>query len=1227
MKFKLLLSLTLAVVMSQVSHAQAVGDIIEKGCFTYKYTSTADNNRTVCIVKVDGTFAGDEIELPTSVKDKEENFEYKVTDINCDFGNNTISHLIVPEGFTNISMIAGTNITKVTVPSTVSQITFTDGEWDNGFHKCMGLQEIVVTAGNGTYTSEDGVLFNKDKTELLFYPRNKPGTSYTIPSTVTKAGITPFHNDKIETLVLSENMTTLGNINFKVLKSITIPAKLESMASLKDCPALEEYIVKEGNKIFSSNDGVLLSKDGTELIAYPRGKKGEKYVVPGTVTVIKKETFQWNSIVRTIDMSLSKVETIEESALSHNMLNSVIWPSTETLKTIKENAFYDSKLAGEIVLPEPLNTIGKHAFGSTQIKSVSIPKTVGKIGDNPFYLCTEMEAITVDNDNPDYCDQDGILFSKKATGDNTFARDILIYYPINKPSDNYIIPDGTKIIGGNAFAKANKLKNITFPSSLNNIEGSAFSLCSALESITNNADNLQEIGSWAFGGCSKLKEFNVPASVKDIADKAFIGCSSLTSFTIPDGSQMDFVRTSWPDCTNLETFTIGRNTNIVSLGGSSLANLPNLKRINILEGNTKMKGIWEHAFGDLPELLEINIAEDCTIESIGTKAIANCPKLESVTLPRAVNSLGRNAFFNCQNLKHVTFGSPSSLEHIGDNAFQDCGLEDFTVPESVKTIDRQAFHNCTKLTTMRIPKGTTTIDPQAFYLCESLTNIDVPKENENYSSSDGILCNKGKTELVIFPAGKANDRFTLLPPSLESIGTMAFFECKKLKTVTIPKKVTKIGESAFWNCDNLTSICFLADEPIAESGLGNQAFPDDIATKATLYVRERNKSKYEDKVNHTYWSNFTDIRTSFTTGDGVEYLPVSPTTVNLLSANKAVNTLIINPTVTNSDGGKTYDVGLIGDYAFEDCNSMINEVVVFAPVKYIGAKAFTKAGNEDQIKNVFLIDTPEDDNVAEISTVKFDIDEQYNEFTANQKVYVKQSDLDSYRAKWGKFADMLSADIPYTQSTELGTFSREFPVDMSQNNWNERLQCPEVIAYTANVPEYQRVEEGYLHLRMESINVGQGRDKDGVYIPANTGVLIQAVSGATPGNFHYRIGEGNEMSYEGDNIMQPVTEVGKEIKDEDSYTYFFVNGKNLVRFSSVTMPVHRAYLKVDVPAGAKLAMSLTAPGTSATGITELPTAGTDGTDSGIYYDLRGIRTTSPARGIYIKDGKKVVINN
>ncbi len=109
-------------------------------------------------------------------------------------------------------------------------------------------------------------------------------------------------------------------------------------------------------------------------------------------------------------------------------------------------------------------------------------------------------------------------------------------------------------------------------------------------------------------------------------------------------------------------------------------------------------------------------------------------------------------------------------------------------------------------TSYKIPSSVESIGSGAFSGCYNLTSITVDENNLNYSSQDGILYNKDKTQIIATPKGISGS--IVLPNSLTSIGLLAFENCKNLESITIPNSVTSIGNSAFQNCRSLTSVVF-----------------------------------------------------------------------------------------------------------------------------------------------------------------------------------------------------------------------------------------------------------------------------------------------------------------------------------------------------------------------------------------------------------------------------------
>jgi hypothetical protein len=209
------------------------------------------------------------------------------------------------------------------------------------------------------------------------------------------------------------------------------------------------------------------------------------------------------------------------------------------------------------------------------------------------------------------------------------------------------------------------------------------------------------------------------------------------------------------------------------------------------------------------------------VTSIGGGAFSDNPILPSfltsVTIPDSVTSIGELAFRGCTNLTGITI--PNSVTSIGDWAFYRVSEVMLHVPNSVTSIGDWAFYKCESLTGVTIGNGVTTIGGGAFAGCKSLTAINVAANNSAYTSENGILYNKNKTVLHTYPAGKADNSFTI-PSSVTSIGYLAFSLCTSLTSVTIPDNVTSIGIGAFAGCTSLTSITI----PDSVTSIGDTAF-------------------------------------------------------------------------------------------------------------------------------------------------------------------------------------------------------------------------------------------------------------------------------------------------------------------------------------------------------------------------------------------------------------------
>ncbi|MDR0441955.1 MAG: leucine-rich repeat domain-containing protein [Treponema sp.] len=170
---------------------------------------------------------------------------------------------------------------------------------------------------------------------------------------------------------------------------------------------------------------------------------------------------------------------------------------------------------------------------------------------------------------------------------------------------------------------------------------------------------------------------------------------------------------------------------------------------------------------------------------------------------KSVVRIGEMAFFDNRNITGVTI--PDSIKSIGHAAFNGCSkLAGVTIPNSVTTIEASAFGG-SGIATASIGSGANDIQTHAFGYCFNLTAITVNSANNSYASDNGVLYNKGKTRLVVYPAGKAGASFTI-PPAVTGIEMFAFAGNNKLTGITIGAGVANIETNAFISCINLAAI-------------------------------------------------------------------------------------------------------------------------------------------------------------------------------------------------------------------------------------------------------------------------------------------------------------------------------------------------------------------------------------------------------------------------------------
>lgn len=629
-----------------------------------------------------------------------------------------LKKVIIEDGVTSVGSSAfwGSDIESVTLGNSVAVIG------DDPFGRCDKFESFTVSEENPYFSSENGVLFNKDKTVLLQCPSGRKG-AYTMPNSVVEIADAAFYRcDSLRSVVLGENLSIIGDSAFFECDS------LASVTMSNNVTEIGNYAFYNCCKLSSIYLSNRLKRIGTSAFAVCSGLTS--ITIPASV-----ETIKGNPFFGCTGLTSIQVESGNTKYDSRENCNALINTETNTLIVGCDNT----------VIPSGVKIIAIKAFYDCKgLTSVTIPSSVDSISSMAFQYCRNLTSMSVESGNTRYDSRNNCNAIIET------AKNYLLF-----GCQKTIIPEDVTRIHEYAFQGCRNLTAIVIPNSVTAIGKEAFSGCSGLTVLT-LPKNLAAIGLNAFSSCTGLASITCRATTppKCYMNGGFNFVDKSIPVYVPKGTESDYRKAvEWKQFTNIQA--------IVDPSGKCGADLKwTLDEDGILTiTGTGAMTDWS------------------SLEAIPWHNLRMY--IKTVIIKNGATSISASAFDDCAYMTYISI--PSSVTSVGAEAFSGCSkLEELSL-SAVPTIPAGLCKDCSSLEKLYIGVATTTAS-DALSGCTSLKNITVDnRENTAFASQLGVLYNKNYSRLILCPPSK--ESYTFLS-TVTSIQPTAFAGCAAPFTVT-----------------------------------------------------------------------------------------------------------------------------------------------------------------------------------------------------------------------------------------------------------------------------------------------------------------------------------------------------------------------------------------------------------------------------------------------------------
>lgn len=644
--------------------------------------------------------------------------------------------------------------------------------------------------------------------------------------------------------------------------------------------------------------------------------------VPNSVKSIGDGTFSDSRNLATVSLGTGLTSLGNDVFYCCSSLNSIKIP--EGVTVIGGRCFNECSSLASVTFPTTLQEIGSGAFvGCTKLSTITMPKGFKTLGDMAFIRCSSLTTVNLNNEmtylgNSAFSDCCALESINLPTGITKLG----VYTFSNCTSLTSItIPDNVTSIDWYCFSSCTGLKEVVVGNGVTHIDSNVFEYCSNLVTLT-LGKNVSSIGSRSFANLEALEDVYCYAKYPpEVADNLFENSypeyinlhvpyrrssfyasanvwkemiitemdNDSPNIVFADAHVKELCIANW-DADRDGELSEAEAADVQILNGVFTGN-NTIKSFDELRHFTEIVKIGDEEFKNCDQLTSLTLP--VSVESIGREAFASCLALESIYIPELVSDIGSKAFFMCYNMKSMEVSEDNSLMDSRNNCnaivrkYDNIllfGCNNTIIPDDITQIEHHAFYGMNLINDIILPDGLTVIGDSAFMCCRGLTSITIPKtvtwvgyealrecrdlasivvdeDNQNYDSRDNCnaLIGKGYHELWV---GCKN---TVIPESVKTIVSRAFYACQGLTSVNLPENLNSIGKEAFYGCEDLVAIDFPKDlKTIEESAfercvsltslefpeylydLGSNVFKD--CTGLASVVFPKNTSKWGDNT-------------------------------------------------------------------------------------------------------------------------------------------------------------------------------------------------------------------------------------------------------------------------------------------------------------------------------------------------------------------------------------------